>query len=342
MSVHASSAARQRVAYALTRPAAGIIIFLVIVSAVMATQYSTFLTVSNWFDIISQIVVIMILAVAMTLVMIGGGIDLSVGAILGLSGGVDAWLLNHNAPLLVAFLGTLGAGLLLGLINGLVITRLRIPPFVATLAMLGAAGGILFVWTNGIPFLINESDAYRTIAGLNMVVWQITVPMIIVVALGLAASALLRYTRFGRHLRATGSSEDTARLSGVKVDRIKLKMYALSGLLAGLGAILLVGRLSTVEPTTGSDYEISAIAAAVMGGAALTGGRGSVLGALIGAVTLSVIQNVINLVNINSAWDTVITGVIILLAVLVDKFVTTIAIREVTRPPVGAAEPAAV
>jgi ribose transport system permease protein len=331
MSVHLPDPARERIRKALAQPATGITIFLVVLSVVMATRNSTFLTVGNWFNIVSQIVVIMILALAMTLVMIGGGIDLSVGAVLGLTGGVLAWLMNHNVPLLLAFLGVLAAGVLLGLVNGLVITRLRIPPFVATLAMLGVASGILFVWTNGIPFLIAESTAYQTIAGLHMVVWQITVPMLIVVVLALAASGVLRYTRFGRHLRATGSNEETARLSGVDVRRVKLKMYALSGLLAALGAILLVGRLSTVEPTTGSDYEITAIAAAVMGGAALTGGRGSVLGALVGALTLSVIQNVINLANINAAWDTVITGVIILLAVMFDRGISVFAARQSRR-----------
>ncbi|MGN6867670.1 MAG: ABC transporter permease [Solirubrobacteraceae bacterium] len=337
----AMSPARQRVIQVLAEPAAGITIFLIIVSAVMTTQNSTFLTVSNWFNIISQIVVIMVLAIGMTLVMIGGGIDLSVGAILGLTGGVVAWLLNHNVPLGAAFLGALAAGLLLGLVNGIVITKLRIPPFVATLAMLGAASGILFVWTNGIPFLITESNAYRTIAGLDIVVWQITVPMVVVAVLALGAGGLLRYTRFGRHLRATGSNEETARLSGVNVQGVKIKMYALSGLLAAVGAILLVGRLSTVEPTTGADYEITVIAAAVMGGAALTGGRGSVLGALLGAITLSVIQNVINLVNINTAWDTLITGAIILLAVMFDRFVSSLATRQIAGPAPPAKELAA-
>lgn len=322
----------------LAHPAGGITLFLVVLCAIVATQESSFLTVSNWSGIVGQIVVIMILTIGMTLVLVGGGIDLSVGAVLGLTGGFLAWQMNHNVPLALAFASTLGAGMLLGLVNGILITRLRIPPFVATLAMLGAASGVLLVWTTGIPFLVNVSGAYRTIAGLDSVAWQITVPMVIVVVLALAAGGLLRFTRFGRHLRATGSSEETARLSGVDVDVVKLSMYALSGLLAALGAILLVGRLSTVEPTSGTDYEITAIAAAVMGGAALTGGRGSILGALIGALTLSVIQNVINLVNINTAWDTLITGVIILLAVIFNRVTSWLAARQLVRSP-GAAAP---
>lgn len=328
--------ARERARRVLAHPAGGITLFLVVLSAIMATQKSSFLTVSNWSGIVGQIVVIMILTIGMTLVLIGGGIDLSVGAVLGLTGGFLAWQMNHNVPLALAFASTLGAGLLLGLVNGILITKLRIPPFVATLAMLGAASGLLLVWTTGIPFLVNVGNTYSTIAGLNNIAWQITVPMIIVVVLAVAAGGLLRFTRFGRHLRATGSSEETARLSGVDVEVVKLSMYALSGLLAALGAILLVGRLSTVEPTTGADYEITAIAAAVMGGAALTGGRGSILGALIGALTLSVIQNVINLVNINTAWDTLITGVIILLAVMFNRLTSWLAARQLARSPQAA------
>jgi ribose transport system permease protein len=320
--------ARERLRRVLAHPAGGIFLFLVVLSVIVATQKSSFLTVSNWAGIVGQIIVIMVLTIGMTLVLIGGGIDLSVGAVLGLTGGFLAWQLNHDVPMALAFAATLAAGMLLGLLNGIIITKLRIPPFVATLAMLGGASGFLLVWTTGIPFLVDVTPTYRRIAGLDSLVWQLTIPMIIVVVLALAAGGMLQYTRFGRHLRATGSSEETARLSGVNVDLVKLSIYALSGLLAALGAILLVGRLSTVEPTTGTDYEITAIAAAVMGGAALTGGRGSILGALIGALTLSVIQNIINLVNINTAWDTLITGVIILFAVIFNRLTSWLSARQ--------------
>lgn len=338
---------RETARRSLAHPAGGIAIFLVVLSAIMATQNSSFVTVANWAGIINQITVIMVLAIGMTLVLLGGGIDLSVGAVLGLTGAFLAWQMNSGVPLVLAFASTLAGGLLLGLVNGLLITKLRIPPFVATLAMLGAASGLLLVWTTGIPFLITVNAAYRKIAGLDSLVWQLTMPMVIVVVLALAAGGLLRYTRFGHHLRATGSNEETARISGVDIDTVKMSMYALSGLLAALGAILLVGRLSTVEPTTGADYEITAIAAAVMGGAALTGGRGSVLGALLGALTLSVIQNIINLVNINTAWDTLVTGVIILLAVMFNRITLWLSARarassrDSFAPPTQPARPAA-
>lgn len=307
---------RGGLANVLLRPGGGILVVLVVISAIVATQSSNFLTASNWANIVNQTVFVMILAVGMTIVLIARGIDLSVGSVLGLSGGVAAYLMSNGAPMFVAFAAALAAGTCLGIINGLVITKLGVPDFVATLAMLSVARGILYVWTEAIPFRSYMNNFYYTLGGLNRLFWEITAPMLIAVAVALAGAALLKFTPFGRHVYGVGSNPDAARLSGVNVDRVKISVYALSGFLAALAGILLAGRLTTVHPEMGLGFELTAIAAAVLGGAALTGGKGSVFAAILGALTLTVIQNVINILNINPYWETLIVGVIILVAVM--------------------------
>ena len=219
--------------------------------AVMATQNSTFLTSNNLFNVLNQSVFIGILAVAMTIVVIHGGIDLSVGAVAGLTGGLVAYLMGHGVLMGWAFMDAFLLGTTLGIINGLVITRLGVPDFIATLAMLGVARGLLFVWTQGVPFIDYATDAYRTIGGLEAVVWEITIPMILLVVVAALAGVMLTRSRFGSHVRATGSNRDGARLSGVDVDKVKIAVYALSGALAALVGILLAGRPTTVQPGMG-------------------------------------------------------------------------------------------
>lgn len=300
----------------------GTLVLLVALSIVMAVSRSSFLTVDNWANIVNQAVFVGILAVGMTIVLIAGGIDLSVGAVAGLSAGIVAWLMGHGVPATWAFVDALLLGTGLGVVNGLIITRLRVPDFIATLAMLGVARGVLFVWTQGVPFLDYETSAYRTIGGLDRIVWVITLPMLILAVVAIAVAVLLRRSRFGSHLRASGSNAEGARLSGVAVDRVKVSVYALSGALAALVGVLLAGRLTTVEPTLGNGMELNAIAAAVLGGAALTGGRGSIPGAVVGAITLAVIQNSINLLGIDPAWETLVVGAVLLVAVVLDRVTT--------------------
>jgi ribose transport system permease protein len=318
-----------------TSTGGGTLVFLVAISAIMATQNSTFLTSNNLLNVLNQSVFIGILAVAMTIVLIHGGIDLSVGAVAGLTGGLVAFLMGHGVPMGWAFIDALLLGTALGIVNGLVITRLGVPDFIATLAMLGVARGLLFVWTEGVPFIDYATSTLRTIGGLNAVVWKITVPMILLVVVAGLAAGMLTRSRFGSHVRATGSNREGARLSGVDVDKVKIAVYALSGALAALVGILLAGRLTTVQPGMGEGLELRAIAAAILGGAALTGGRGSVVGAVVGAITLAVIQNIINLSGLNPAWETLIVGAIILTAVIVDRLVTLAATtsRTPSTPP---------
>jgi ribose transport system permease protein len=303
----------------LARPGLGLLAFLVIVSLVAGLLQPTFFGAQNWANIGNQMVFVTILGVSMTLVLIGGGIDLSVGAVVGLAGAVVAQLLNGGVPLGVALLVGIVTGLGIGIGNGLIITKLGIPDFIATLATLAVVRGILQAWTVGVPFLINFSDSYAKVSGLTEVVGRITVPMIVALVVALAVFGLLRYTVTGQRIRATGSSREATSLAGVRVDRVKILLYAISGTLAGITGVLLAGRLGTVQPTMGAGLEVSAIAAAVMGGAALTGGKGSVFGAVVGALTLTIIQNLINLFNVSPAWETFVVGAVILVAVLVDR-----------------------
>ena len=303
----------------VTGPGGGILVFLVLLCAVAAFSVPNFWDGDNWYDLANLTVFIAILAIGMTVVLISGGIDLSVGATVGLTGGVVASLMGGGTSMPIAFLAAIAVGTGIGLINGLLITKLRISDFIATFAMLGVVRGILYVWTEGIPFADFINEPYYKIGGLQRLVWQITVPMIVTVVVAVAVAGMLRFTALGRHIYGVGSNRDAARLSGVNVDRVRISVYMLSGFLAAITGILLAGRNTTVQPQMGETYEFSAIAAAVMGGAALSGGRGRVRGAVLGAFTLIVIQNIIFLAYVSPTWERVVTGLIILFAVLADR-----------------------
>ncbi len=304
----------------LTGPGGGILVFLVGLCLVAAVSVSGFWDGNNWYNVTNLTAFILILAVGMTVVLISGGIDLSVGSVAGLCGGVVAETLGAGVSMPVAFLLAIIVGSGIGLINGLLITKLHIPDFIATLAMLGVARGILYVRTQGIPFDNYITDSYYKIGGLQHWFWQITVPMVVAAVVVLGVACVLRYTAFGRHVYGVGSNREAARLSGINVDGVRIAVYVLSGFFAAITGILLAGQNTTVQPQMGENYELNAIAAAVMGGAALAGGRGRVLGAVLGALTLIVIQNIIFLANVSPTWERVVTGGIILLAVLADRF----------------------
>jgi ribose/xylose/arabinose/galactoside ABC-type transport system permease subunit len=321
----------------VTRPSSGVVLLLLVISAVMALASPSFLTVTNITNIANQMVYVFLLATGMTVVLIAGGIDLSVGSVLGLSAGVMAYLLNQGMVFPAAFALALGTGAVMGLLNGLAITRLGLPDFVATLAMLGIGSGLLFLWTNGVPFIGYMDETYYVVGGLRQPLGYLTVPILLAVVVSLAVAAVLRWTRFGRHLYGLGSNPDAARRSGVSVERVRVLSYVVSGTLAALAGILLAGRTTTVAPTMGIGYELQAIAAAVIGGAALSGGRGRVAGAFLGALTLTVAYNVINLASVGAVWQPVVIGVILLLAVVLDRLGALVAARP-PKPlvPVGA------
>jgi ribose transport system permease protein len=311
-----TSALRIRI---LRDPSFGILALLVAACVVMTFAEPTFATTGNVTNIINAMMTVSFLAIGMTVVLIVGGIDLSVGSVMALTAGVVASCLNNGMPLAVAFLAALGVGAGIGLINGLLITKLGIPDFIATLAMLGLAGGVLLYWTAGVPILGYMTDAYYYIGGLRQILGPITVPMLLVLAVSVAVAFFLRRTTYGVKFYAVGSSTPGAVNAGIRVDRVKIAAYVISGLLAAVAGIHIAGRTTTVPPLIGNGYEISAIAAAVIGGASLFGGKGRVVGALIGALTLTLTRNIINLTGVESSWQAVVTGLVLILAVLANQ-----------------------
>lgn len=306
------------------RPSSGVVVLLLLLAAVMAAVSPSFLTLGNWFNIANQMSVVLLLALGMTVVLVVRGIDLSVGSVMALCAGVAAWVLNSGYTLSTAVVAAIACGALLGLVNGVLITKVGLPDFIATLAMLGVARGLLFLWTDGIPFLGYMTPAYYAIGGLERPFGYLTVPIAVSVLATVVIAVLLRATPYGRHAYGVGSNPEGARLSGVAVDRVRVLAYVTSGLLAGLAGVILAGRTTTVAPTMGIGYEVQAIAAAVIGGAALTGGRGRALGALLGAAVLVATGNAINLSGVTSTWQLVVTGSMLLLAVVLDRIGTVV------------------
>ncbi len=305
----------------------GIALFLMVF--IMSFLHPSFLTVDNGWNILRQISINLCLSIGMTLVILTGGIDLSVGSILALSGAVAAGLLKHGIGieplnLFVEFtvFGAILAGLLVGgffgFFNGIMVTRLRIPPFVATLGMLSVARGFTRLWTGGFPItglgdsFVQIGTGFDPIIGFPLPVW---ISMILV---GLFTVFTL-HTKLGRYIFAVGSSEQTAHLSGVNVNRVKLWVYSLAGVLSAVGGILVTARLDSAQPNAGIGYELDSIAAVVIGGTSLSGGRGSVVGTVLGCLIIGVLNNSLTLLDVSPNWQLVIKGMVILLAVAVDK-----------------------
>jgi ribose/xylose/arabinose/galactoside ABC-type transport system permease subunit len=303
----------------LQNPSSGALALVAVLAVAMSMAFPAFPTGTNAGNIANQMVFVVLLALGMTVVLITGGIDLSVGSVMGLSAGIGAYTITTGVPLFLGLLAAVAAGGFLGFINGLLITRLGLPDFIATLAMLGVARGVLFLWTNGVPLTGYMLPEYYIISGLEQPFGFLTVPMLLAIAAVLAVGLLLKATGFGRHAYGIGSNPQAALLSGVPVNRIKVTAYVISGLTAGVAGMLMAGRTMTVAPTMGIGFELSAIAAAVIGGAALTGGRGTAFGALTGALVLSITANAINISGVSSAWQQVVIGAVLLLAVVFDR-----------------------
>jgi ribose transport system permease protein len=303
------------------------LIALVLLVLAMSLLSDRFLTSENAWNIFRQISVNLCVSIGMTLVILAGGIDLSVGAILALSGAVAADLLKNGvvlSPLGVwlqfTVFGAIVAGLFVGaaagLFNGLVITLFRMPPFVATLGMFSIARGLTMLWTGGFPItgLGPEFGFLGTevFLGIPMPVWiSFTLVGMFVV--------LTRKTSFGRYVYAVGGNQRAAHLSGVPVDRIKITVYTLSGLLAGVAGLIVTARLDSAQPNAGLGYELDSIAAVVIGGTSLSGGRGSVLGTVLGCLIIGVLNNGLFLLDVSPFWQQVVKGFVILAAVAIDK-----------------------
>ncbi|WP_159879864.1 MULTISPECIES: ribose ABC transporter permease [Aquitalea] len=296
----------------------GPFIALVLVSVGLAVLSPDFLTVANLLNVMRQVSINALIAFGMTLVILLGGIDLSVGSILALSSvGIATLIQAGVSPLLATLLGVIGGGLM-GLFNGLVVSKGKVAPFIATLASMTILRGLALVVSGGSPITGFNSDLFSMLGG-GYVAGLVPIPVVwMLIMFGLFAF-LLKKTVFGRHVYATGGNEEAARLSGVKVDQIKLWVYTVSGAMSAMAGVVLTSRLNSAQPTAGSGYELDAIAAVVLGGTSLTGGRGWIFGTLMGALLIGVLNNGLNLLGVSSFYQQVIKGVVILLAVLIDR-----------------------
>lgn len=303
---------------------------LLLMVVIFSVSAEGFFSIDNFWLVLTQISVNMCISVGMTLVILTGGIDLSVGSILALSGAVMAGLLKNGLelPAFNLFIGftVLGAvliglfvGSFLGLFNGLMITALRIPPFVVTLAMMTIARGLTQLWTGGAAITgLGETFGYvgtARFAGVPVRVWTCVVIVGFVIL-------VLKKTRFGRYVYAVGGNERAARLSGLNVNRIKLRVYTIAGVLSAVGGLIVTSKLDSATPIAGDGYELDSIAAVVIGGTSLSGGKGSVLGTVVGTLIIGVLNSGLIILRVAPFWQKVIKGCVILLAVAIDRLNT--------------------
>ena len=274
-----------------------------------------FLTVSNLLNVLEQTAINAIVAVGMTFVIISGGIDLSVGSVLALSGIALGSALQAGAAVPVAISLALAVGLGCGLVNGVLVTFGRLPPFIATLGMMSVARGAALMLAEGRP-ISGFDDGFRMLATGRVL--MMPAPVIIAGLIYAVAHFVLGHTVFGRSTYAIGGNEEAARLSGVHVRYHKTAIYGVAGLMSAAAAVILTARLNSAQPTAGTMYELDAIAATVIGGTSLLGGEGTIMGALIGALIMGVLRNGLNLLNVSSFFQQVVIGVVIIGAVLVD------------------------
>ncbi|ENM3762988.1 ribose ABC transporter permease [Vibrio cholerae] len=293
------------------------LLFLVVVVSFLNPN---FFTVDNLLNILRQTSVNAIIAVGMTLVILTAGIDLSVGSVLALCGAFAATLVAMEVPILVAVPTALLAGAALGAISGIIIAKGKVQAFIATLVTMTLLRGVTMVYTDGRPISTGFTDTADTFAWFGTgYALGIPVPVWLMVVVFAGAWYLLNHTRFGRYVYAVGGNESATRLSGINVDRVKIGVYAICGLLAALAGIIVTSRLSSAQPTAGMGYELDAIAAVVLGGTSLMGGKGRIMGTLIGALIIGFLNNALNLLDVSSYYQMIAKAVVILLAVLVDN-----------------------
>lgn len=293
------------------------LLFLVVVVSFLNPN---FFTVDNLLNILRQTSVNAIIAVGMTLVILTAGIDLSVGSVLALCGAFAATLVAMEVPVLVAVPTALLAGAALGAISGIIIAKGKVQAFIATLVTMTLLRGVTMVYTDGRPISTGFTDTADTFAWFGTgYALGIPVPVWLMVVVFAGAWYLLNHTSFGRYVYAVGGNESATRLSGINVDRVKIGVYAICGLLAALAGIIVTSRLSSAQPTAGMGYELDAIAAVVLGGTSLMGGKGRIMGTLIGALIIGFLNNALNLLDVSSYYQMIAKAVVILLAVLVDN-----------------------
>lgn len=301
------------------RENAGILVALVILCVFLSVFPGTsesFPTVRNVFNVLRQISSNLLLACGMTMVIILGGIDLSVGSVIALSGVLAAGCVSrYGMAIPAAMLVGVLIGVVFGAFNGAVVAKTTIPPFIVTLATMNIARGLAGVYTGGSPVRVVSKEWQFLGAGY---IANIPVPVIIMAVVFIISILIVNRTKMGRYIYAVGGNVQAAKFSGIKVEKVKFFVYTYTGLLAGLAGIILASRMYSGQPTAGEGAEMDAIAAVVVGGTSMAGGSGKLGGTLIGALIIGILNNGLNLMNVNSFWQTVVKGVVILLAVFLD------------------------
>ncbi|NMM62127.1 ribose ABC transporter permease [Clostridium sp. P21] len=292
------------------------LIGLLILCIVISVLTPRFLTIPNILNVFTQVSVNAIIAVGMCFVILTGGIDLSVGSTLAIAGAIAATLAQKNVNIVLILVLTVIIGGLIGLINGIIVAKGKIQAFIVTLATMTIFRGVTYVYTNGTP--ISGLGSSFTFIG-NGTVFGIPLPVVIIVIVAVLAWYVLTQTRYGRYVYAVGGNEDSSRLSGINTDKIKALVYVLSGAAAALSAIVVTSRIGSASPNAGSGFELDAIAAVVLGGTSLSGGEGSLTGTIIGAMIIGVLNNGLNLMNVSPFYQSIVKGLVILLAVMLDK-----------------------
>lgn len=293
---------------------------LIVIFLYFAIASPQFLTVSNVTGILVAATVTGVLALGTTFVIITGGIDLSIGTGMILCGVMTGVFLTHwGMPLWIGVLGGILFGGLIGLVNGVIVSYLNIPPFIATLAMMLVAAGLALVISGTKPIYFESTPEFQNISNLSLIEgFRAPLGVFIFLALIVVAAVVLAKTKLGRYTFAIGSNEEATRLSGVHVRRWKVAIYTFSGLFVGIAGVLAASRLASAQPTGGEGLELQAIAAVVIGGTSLAGGRGSIVGTVIGALIMTVLTNGLRMMSIPQEWQNVAVGVVILVAVYLD------------------------
>ncbi|MDK0649075.1 ribose ABC transporter permease [Clostridium perfringens] len=292
------------------------LIGLVLLCIVITIVTPNFLSVSNITNVFTQVSVNAIIAIGMTFVILTGGIDLSVGSTLAISSAVGASIVKSTGNLFLAIIVAAVIGIAVGLINGLLVSKGKLQAFIVTLATMTIFRGATLVFTDGTP-ISKLPEAFVKIG--NGKLGFMPIPVIITIIIAIIAVYALSQTRFGRYLYALGGNEDASRLSGINTDKIKTLVYVVSGFASAIAGVIITSRIGSASPNAGTGFELDAIAAVVIGGTSLAGGEGTITGTLIGALIIGVLNNGLNLMNVSPFYQSIVKGLVILIAVLLDK-----------------------
>lgn len=288
---------------------------LVVLVVILSIVSDVFLSTSNIMSILRQASVYVIMALGMSFVLMTGGTDLSQGSLLALVGVVAAYIVQNVGSIPLAIAASILVGAVVGFVNGTIVSRLKIPPFIATLAMMYLCRGLTLVITQASPIVLTN-DSFKWIGTGSLL--GLPVPVYIFIIAAAIGQFILAYTATGRFVLAVGSNEEAARLSGIKSSWNKCKVYIISGIMVGLAGVVYVARLGAAQATAGQSYEMEAIAAAVLGGNSVMGGEGTIIGAVMGAIVVAIVRNAMVLLEISTYYQQIVTGAVILIAVIID------------------------